>query len=64
MISNLLVRRDCLTIALLMNGEPKAYENGKLFKEKVKIWHDKRVQKRECNVGDHVLLYNSRLRFF
>ena len=42
----------------------QAYENAKLFKEKVKRWHDKRIQKREFNVGDYVLLYNSRLRFF
>ena len=26
--------------------------------------HDKRIQKREFNVGDYVLLFNSRLRFF
>jgi hypothetical protein len=32
--------------------------------KKVKRWHDKRIQKCEFNVGDHVLLYNSRLRFF
>ena len=42
----------------------QAYENAKLFKEKVKRWHDKRIQKLEFNVGDHVLLYNSRFRFF
>ena len=42
----------------------QAYENAKLFKEKVKRCHDKRIQKREFNVGDYVLLYNSRLRFF
>ena len=35
-----------------------------MFKEKVKRWHDRRIQKREFNVGDYVLLYNSRLRFF
>ena len=34
------------------------------FKEKVKRWHDKRIQKREFNVRDYVLLYISRLRFF
>ena len=39
----------------------QAYENAKLFKEKVKRRHDKRIQKREFNVGDYVLLYNSRL---
>ena len=38
--------------------------NAKLFKEKVKRWHDKRIQKREFNVGDYVLLDNSHLRFF
>ena len=42
----------------------EAYENAKLFKEKVKRWHDKRILKREFNVGDKVLLYRSRLRFF
>ena len=42
----------------------QAYENAKLFKEKVKRWHDKRIQKREFNVGDYVLLHKSRLRFF
>ena len=47
-----------------MNGETQAYENAKLFKEKVKRWHDKRLQKREFNVGDYVLLFNSRLRYF
>ena len=39
-------------------------KNTNLFKEKVKRWHDKTIQKREFNVGDYVLLYNSRLRFF
>ena len=56
MISNMLVRKGYLTLAHLMNGEPKAYENAKLFKEKVKRLHDKWIQKREFNVGDHVLL--------
>ena len=64
MTSNLPVKRVCLILAHLMKGEPKAYENAKLFKEKVKRWHDKRIQKREFNVGDYVLLFNSRLRFF
>ena len=64
MILNLPVRRGYLILAHLMNGETQAYENAKLFKEKVKRWHDKRIQKHEFNVGDYVLLYNSRLRFF
>ena len=44
--------------------ENPAFENAKLFKEKVKRWHDKRIQKREFTVGEYVLLYNSRFRFF
>ena len=60
MTSNLPVRRGCL----IDDWITQAYENAKLFKEKVKRWHDKRIQKREFNVGDYVLLFNSRLRFF
>ena len=33
----------------------QAYETTKLFKEKVKIWHDKRIQKREFKVGEYVI---------
>ena len=51
-------------ISSLDEWRTQAYENAKLFKEKVKRWHDKRIQKREFNVDDYVLLYNSRLRFF
>ena len=50
-------------ISSLDEWRTRAYENAKLFKEKVKRWHDKRIQKHEFNVGDYVLLYNSRLRF-
>ena len=42
----------------------EAYENARLFKEKVKRWHDRRTLKREFHVGEKVLLYRSRLRFF
>ena len=51
-------------ISSLDEWRTQAYENAKLFKEKVKRWHDKRIHKREFNVGYYVLLYNSCLRFF
>ena len=51
-------------ISSLDEWRTQAHENAKLFKEKVKRQHDKRIQKREFNVGDYVLLYNSHLRFF
>ena len=31
---------------------------------KQKKWHDERILRREFKAGDHVLLFNSRLRFF
>ncbi|XP_056697873.1 uncharacterized protein [Spinacia oleracea] len=42
----------------------EAYENHRLYKEQTKKFHDKMIQKREFNIGDKVLLYNSRLRLF
>src|ERR1043165_2478378 len=53
----------------LMNLTPldewrsKAYESAKMFKEKVKKWHDRMILKREFNVGDKVLLFRYRFRF-
>ena len=48
-------------ISSLDEWRTQAYENAKLFKEKVKRWHDRRIQKREFKVGEYVLLYNSHL---
>ena len=42
----------------------QAYQNAKLFKEKVKRWHDKRIRKHEFKVGEYVLLHNSHFIFF
>ena len=41
-----------------------AYESSRIYKEKTKAWHDKRIHKREFAVGDKVLIFNSRLKFF
>ena len=46
-----------------MNGEPKLMKTQN-YQRKVKRWHDKRIQKREFKVGEYVLLYNYRFRFF
>ncbi len=42
----------------------EAYENAKIYKEKTKRWHDKRIQHKGFQVGQKVLLFNSRLRLF
>ena len=65
MISNLLVKRGYLIlISSLDEWRTQTYENAKLFKEKVKRWHDKRIQKCELEVGEYVLLSNLHSRFF
>ncbi|XP_016182587.1 uncharacterized protein LOC107624645 [Arachis ipaensis] len=40
----------------------EAYENSRLYKEKVKAVHNRNIKRREFRAGDLVLLYNSRLR--
>ena len=42
----------------------QAYENNKLYKEKVKRWHDRRLIQKSFEPGPQVLLFNSRLRLF
>jgi len=42
----------------------KAYHNLKIYKEKVKRWHDKRMKKKEFAPGDKVLHFNSRVKLF
>ena len=53
-----------LDINLLDEWRNEAYESARLFKEKVKIWHDKKIKRKEFKVGDKVLLFNSRFKFF
>ena len=42
----------------------QAYENAKLFKKKTKKWHDAHIMKKNFQVNDLVLLFNSRLHLF
>nr|GFA20721.1 reverse transcriptase domain-containing protein [Tanacetum cinerariifolium] len=41
-----------------------AYENSLIYKEKIKKIHDSKIKNRVFNVGDRVLLFNSRLKIF
>ena len=50
-------------IYLLDEWRNEAYESARMFKEKFKIWHDKKIKRKEFKVGDQVLLYNSRFKF-
>ncbi|GJV06707.1 reverse transcriptase domain-containing protein [Tanacetum coccineum] len=42
----------------------QAYENSLIYKEKTKKIHDLKIKNRVFNVGDQVLLFNSRLKIF
>ena len=41
-----------------------AYENAIIYKERTKTWNHRRIVKKDFNIGDLVLLFNSRLRLF
>nr|GEV59419.1 hypothetical protein [Tanacetum cinerariifolium] len=41
-----------------------AYENSLIYKEKTKRLHDSKIKDSVFNIGDRVLLFNSRLNFF
>nr|GEW45551.1 reverse transcriptase domain-containing protein [Tanacetum cinerariifolium] len=42
----------------------QAYENSMIYKERTKKLHDSKIKNRIFNVGDQVLLFNSRLKIF
>ncbi|GJQ89867.1 reverse transcriptase domain-containing protein [Tanacetum coccineum] len=42
----------------------QAYENSLIYKERSKKLHDSKIKNRIFNVGDQVLLFNSRLKIF
>ncbi|GKC40527.1 hypothetical protein Tco_1052911, partial [Tanacetum coccineum] len=42
----------------------QAYENSLIYKERTKKFHDSKIKNHIFNVGDRVLLFNSRLKIF
>nr|GEX22252.1 reverse transcriptase domain-containing protein [Tanacetum cinerariifolium] len=42
----------------------QAYENSLIYKERTKKLHDSKIKNRIFNVGDQVLIFNSRLKIF
>ncbi|GKD41380.1 reverse transcriptase domain-containing protein [Tanacetum coccineum] len=42
----------------------QAYDNSLIYKEKMKKIHDSKIKNRVFNIGDRVLLFNSRLKIF
>jgi hypothetical protein len=52
-----------MQLSELEEWREKAYHNAKIYKERIKRWHDKRLKK-EFKLGDKVLLFNSRVKLF
>ena len=40
----------------------EAYENARSYKDKTKAFHDKRINRKQFETGQKVLLYDSRLK--
>jgi hypothetical protein len=53
-----------MQLSELEEWREKAYHSAKIYNERTKRWHDKRIIKKEFNPGDQVLLFNSRVRLF
>ena len=52
-----------MQLSKLDKWREKAYHNAKIYKERTKRRHDKRIKK-EFTPGDKVLLFNSRVKLF
>lgn len=48
----------------LEKWKEKSYHSAKIYKERIKIWHDERIKPKEFKVGDKVMLLNSRVKLF
>jgi hypothetical protein len=53
-----------MQISELEEWREKAYRSSKLYKDRTKRWHDKRIKKKEFAPEVKVLLFNSRVKLF
>ena len=53
-----------LQLSELEEFHNEAYENVKIYKEKMKAWHNKHISRKEFEDGQQVILFNSRLKLF
>ncbi|XP_019085651.1 PREDICTED: uncharacterized protein LOC109126501 [Camelina sativa] len=42
----------------------EAYDNSRIYKERTKAFHDKKIRHKDLKAGDKALLFNSKLRLF
>jgi hypothetical protein len=53
-----------IQFAELEEWRKKAYHSAKLYKERIKSWHNKRVKTKQFKPGDKGLLFNSCVHLF
>ncbi len=53
-----------MKIAELEEWREKACHNAKIYKERTKHWHDKRIKIKKFKPGEKVLMFNSRVKLF
>ena len=53
-----------MQLSKLEEWREKTYHNSKIYKERTKRWHDKRIKHKEFKPRDKVLLLNSRVKLF
>nr|GEZ34574.1 DNA-directed DNA polymerase [Tanacetum cinerariifolium] len=63
---NIIIKGDHRKLQLneLNELRDQAYENSLIYKERTKKLHNDKIKNRILNVGDQVLLFNSRLKIF
>ena len=64
MDSKMTSEKSILQLSELEEFCNEAYEITKIYKEKTKAWHDKHIVRKEFELGQRVLLFNSRLKLF
>jgi hypothetical protein len=63
-IDEMLERQANHSFCCYLEWREKAYHSAKLYKERTKRWHDKRVKTKQFKLGDKKLLFNSRVHLF
>ena len=64
MDSTLAGEKRLLQLSELDEFRNEAYENARIYKEMTKAWHGKHITRKDFDVGQQVLLFNSRLKLF
>jgi hypothetical protein len=57
-------RNRQMQLAELEEWREKAHHSARIYKDRTKRWHDKRIKPKEFKPGDKVLMFNSRVKLF